>query len=124
MVQITGDGFQVETRHKPPACTTSQASCVFLATHWAGRIIRGAAWCTSSVAPQRMENAQNMPVVVPEPDGERDGVPLWLCPNCNDYKPLQEYAWKKRKDIIPGKWVWFKQGYCNSCLQTLIKDHS
>jgi len=66
----------------------------------------------------------NMPVALSEPDGERDGVPLWLCPNCNEYKPLQEYSWKKRKDIIPGKWVWFKQGYCNSCLQTLIKDHS
>jgi hypothetical protein len=30
-----------------------------------------------------------MPVALPEPDGERDEVPLWLCPNCNEYKPLQ-----------------------------------
>jgi len=38
-----------------------------------------------------------MPVALPEPDGERDGIPLWLCPNCNEYKLLQEYSWKKRR---------------------------
>jgi hypothetical protein len=64
----------------------------------------------------------NMPVALPEPDGERDGVPLWLCPNCNEYKPLQEYSWKKRTDICPGQQVWFKQGYCKFCLQALIRD--
>jgi hypothetical protein len=63
----------------------------------------------------------NMPVALPEPDGERDGVPLWLCPNCNEYKPLQEYSWKKRTDICPGQQVWFKQGYCKFCLQALIR---
>jgi hypothetical protein len=63
----------------------------------------------------------NMPVALPEPDGERDGVPLWLCPNCNEYKPLQEYSWKKRTDICPGQQVWFKQGYCKFCLQGLIR---
>ena len=63
---------------------------------------------------------RDMPVVIPEPDGEREGVPLWLCPNCQKYKPLQEYAWKKRTDICPGQQVWFKQGYCNLCLQALI----
>jgi hypothetical protein len=24
-----------------------------------------------------------MPVALPEPDGEREGIPLWLCPNCD-----------------------------------------
>ena len=95
-----------------------------LATHWAGRIIRGAALVYLIGRTPANGESPSMPVALSDPDGERDGVPLWLCPNCNDYKPLHEYAWKKRKDIIPGKWVWFKQGYCNSCLQTLIKDHS
>ena len=44
-----------------------------------------------------------MPIAFSDPDGERDGVPLWLCPNCNDYKPLQEYAWKKRKGYYSGQ---------------------
>ena len=62
-----------------------------------------------------------MVVALPDPDGERDGVPLWLCPNCNNYKPLQDYDWRMRKDIIPGKPVWFKQGWCSRCLQNLVK---
>jgi hypothetical protein len=62
-----------------------------------------------------------MPVALPEPDGERDGIPLWLCPNCDLLKPLEEYSWKKRRDICPPQAVWFKIGYCNRCLQSLIK---
>ena len=62
-----------------------------------------------------------MQVALPEPDGERDGVPLWLCPNCDKFKPLEEYGWKKRDDICPGQQVWFKQGWCNRCLQALAK---
>jgi hypothetical protein len=62
-----------------------------------------------------------MPVALPEPDGEREGIPLWQCPNCQLFKPLEDYGWKKRKDICPGQQVWFKQGYCNRCLQGLIK---
>ena len=30
-----------------------------------------------------------MPVALPEPDGEREGIPLWLCPNCSKYKPIE-----------------------------------
>lgn len=63
----------------------------------------------------------NMPVALPEPDGEREGIPLWLCPNCDQFKPLQDYGWKKRDDICPGQQVWFKQGWCNRCLQSLAK---
>ena len=62
-----------------------------------------------------------MPVALPEPDGERDGIPLWLCPNCDKYKPLEEYGWNKRTDICPGQQVWFKQGWCNRCLEAKIK---
>jgi hypothetical protein len=63
----------------------------------------------------------NMPVALPEPDGEREGIPLWLCPNCDQLKPLEDYGWKKRNDICPGQQVWFKQGWCNRCLEALIK---
>ena len=63
----------------------------------------------------------NMPVALPEPDGEREGIPLWLCPNCQRFKPLEDYGWKKRNDICPGQQVWFKQGWCNPCLQALVK---
>ncbi len=38
-----------------------------------------------------------MPVALPEPDGEREGIPLWLCPNCDQLKPLQDYGCKKAK---------------------------
>lgn len=69
----------------------------------------------------RQNGGFDMPVALPEPDGERDGVPLWLCPNCSKYKPLQEYGWRKRDDICPGQQVWFKQGWCNSCLEGLVK---
>jgi hypothetical protein len=34
---------------------------------------------------------------------------------------LEEYGWKKRDDICPGQQVWFKQGWCNSCLEGLVK---
>jgi hypothetical protein len=44
----------------------------------------------------------NMPVALPEPDGERDGIPLWLCPNCDKFKPLEEFGRKKRNDIFQG----------------------
>jgi hypothetical protein len=72
---------------------------------------------------QRCENGgSNMPVALPEPDGEREGIPLWLCPNCDQLKPLQDYGWKKRNDICPGQQVWFKQGWCNRCLQALVKS--
>jgi hypothetical protein len=41
----------------------------------------------------------SMPVALPEPDGEREGIPLWLCPNCDQFKPLEAYGWNMRKDI-------------------------
>jgi hypothetical protein len=62
-----------------------------------------------------------MPVAISEPNAERDGIPLWRCPNCQLFKPLEEYGWKKRDDICPGENVWFKQGYCNPCLKALIE---
>jgi hypothetical protein len=62
-----------------------------------------------------------MPVALPEPDGEREGIPLWLCPNCDKFKPLEDYGWNMRKDICPGQQVWFKQGWCNRCLEAKIK---
>src|SRR2546427_6059934 len=43
-------------------------------------------------------------------------------PNCDQLKPLQDYGWKKRNDICPGQQVWFKQGWCNRCLQALVKS--
>jgi hypothetical protein len=64
----------------------------------------------------------HMPVALPEPDGEREGIPLWLCPNCDKFKPLEDYGWRMRKDICPGQQVWFKQGWCNRCLEAKIKD--
>src|SRR5207253_1744701 len=70
----------------------------------------------------RENGGSNMPVALPEPDGEREGIPLWLCPNCDQLKPLQDYGWKKRNDICPGQQVWFKQGWCNRCLQALVKS--
>jgi hypothetical protein len=75
---------------------------------------------SDQLAYDRME-APIMPVALPEPDGEREGVPLWLCPNCSKYKPLEDYGWKKRDDICPGQQVWFKQGWCNRCLEGLVK---
>jgi hypothetical protein len=63
----------------------------------------------------------HMPVALPEPDGEREGIPLWLCPNCDKFKPLEDYGWRMRKDICPGQQVWFKQGWCNRCLEAKIK---
>jgi hypothetical protein len=70
---------------------------------------------------QRENGGSNMPVAIPEPDGEREGIPLWLCPNCSQFKPLEAYGWKKRNDICPGQQVWFKQGWCNPCLEALVK---
>src|SRR5215475_14790458 len=64
----------------------------------------------------------HMPVALPEPDGEREGIPLWLCPNCDKFKPLQDYGWNVRTDICPGQKVWFKQGWCNFCLDAKIKS--
>ena len=63
-----------------------------------------------------------MPVALPEPDGEREGIPLWLCPNCDKFKPLQDYGWNVRKDICPGQKVWFKQGWCNVCLDAKVRS--
>ena len=72
---------------------------------------------------QRLEDGgSNMPVALPEPDGEREGIPLWQCPNCDKFKPLEDYGWRMRKDICPGQQVWFKQGWCNRCLEAKIKD--
>jgi len=70
----------------------------------------------------RENGGSHMPVALPEPDGEREGIPLWLCPNCDKFKPLQDYGWNMRKDICPGQKVWFKQGWCNSCLDAKIKS--
>ena len=70
----------------------------------------------------RENGGPHMPVALPEPDGEREGIPLWLCPNCSKYKPLEDYGWRKRDDICPGQQVWFKQGWCNRCLESLVKS--
>ena len=70
----------------------------------------------------RENGGSHMPVALPEPDGEREGIPLWLCPNCDQFKPLQDYGWNMRKDICPGQKVWFKQGWCNFCLDAKIKS--
>jgi hypothetical protein len=70
----------------------------------------------------RENGGSHMPVALPEPDGEREGIPLWLCPNCDQFKPLQDYGWNMREDICPGQKVWFKQGWCNSCLDAKIKS--
>jgi len=63
-----------------------------------------------------------MPVALPETDGEREGIPLWICHNCDKFKPLEDYGWRMRKDLIPCQQVWFKQGWCNRCLEAKIKD--
>jgi hypothetical protein len=70
----------------------------------------------------RENGGSSMPVAIPEPDGEREGIPLWLCPSCSKYKPLEDYGWKMRKDICPGQQVWFKQGWCTQCLKVLVKS--
>jgi hypothetical protein len=69
----------------------------------------------------RENGGSHMPVALPDPDGEREGIPLWLCPNCDKFKPLQDYGWVMRTDICPGQKVWFKQGWCNFCLDAKIK---
>ena len=48
-----------------------------------------------------------MPVALPEPDGEREGIPLWLCPGCAKYKSVEDCGWPKRNDICPRPVVWF-----------------
>jgi len=62
-----------------------------------------------------------MPVALPEPDGEREGIPLWLCPNCDKFKPWKTTGGECERIFCPGQQVWFKQGWCNRCLEAKIK---
>ena len=62
-----------------------------------------------------------MPVALPEPDGEREGIPLWLCPNCSKYKPIETTVGRSAMIFAPVTRSGSCKGWCNRCLESLVK---
>jgi hypothetical protein len=57
--------------------------------------------------------------LLPEPDDVREDaigtVPLWKCPNRDRLKAIEQFGWRFRRDIYPGKDVWHKQSWYRAC---------
>ena len=48
-------------------------------------------------------------------------IPKWKCPNCGEYKTLEEFGTRYRGDAHQDDDVWHKQSWCLICRKESFK---
>ena len=48
-------------------------------------------------------------------------IPKWKCPNCEEFKTLEEFGARYRGDAYKDDDVWHKQSWCLACRKKSLK---